>query len=65
MFILVNLYWVSVLEFISRKTIINNTEEAPFGIPGASTEHENNLRVKLIIESEIFFWLGIYQYSCD
>ena len=32
----------------------NNTEKAPFGIPGARTEHENDFRVKPIVESNIF-----------
>ena len=54
-----------MLEFISNKKLINNTEEAPFLITGASTEPENNLRANLIAESEIGFLLEIDPYSCD
>ena len=45
--------------------IFFNTEDAPFGIPGASTELENDLRVKLIIDINIGFMLEIDRYSCD
>ena len=48
-----------------EKKIGNNTEETPFVIPDASTEPKNNLRVNLIIESEIAFLLEIDRYSCD
>ena len=51
--ILVNLYVVSILKFSSGTKLRNNTEKAPFGIPGASTTTENNLRVKPIVEIEI------------
>ena len=54
MFILFTLYWVSMLEHTFSKKIRNNIEEAPFGISGASTEPENHLRVKTIVEREIF-----------
>ena len=64
-FIFITFYWVSVIGFISSTKIRNNKEEAPFGIPGVSTEHENNLRFKLIVKSKIFFLLKIDQYSCD
>ena len=47
------------------KQIINNTVEAPFGILGASTEPENNFRVKLIVESDTGFLLEIDRYYCD
>ena len=39
------------LNLFPAQKIINNTEEAPFGILGASTERQNNLRVKPIVES--------------
>ena len=54
-----------MLKFIYRTKLRNNTEEAPFGITGAITAHENNLRAKLIVESNIFFLLEIYQDYCD
>ena len=44
-----------MLKFVSSTKLRNNTEEVPFGITGAATEHENNLRVKLIVESNIGF----------
>ena len=50
-FTLITFYWVSMNKYISSTKIINNIEEAPCGIPGAITEHENNLRVKPIVES--------------
>ena len=37
----------------------NHIEEAPFCTPGASTETENDLRVKLTVESKIGFPLEI------
>ena len=52
-FILITFYWVSMLGFISSTKLRDNIEKAPFGIPGVSTEHENGLRFKPIIESEI------------
>ena len=54
-----------MIESISIKKIRNNTEEAPLGILGASTEPYNDLRVKLIVESEIGFLLEIDRYYCD
>ena len=59
--ILITLYWVSVLEYIPRTKIRSNTEEAQFGMPGASTEPKKYLRVKTIIERYIYFLLKIYQ----
>ena len=53
-FILLTLYWFYMLESISSTKLRHNITEAPFGIPGAITEHENNFRVKPIIESNIF-----------
>ena len=49
----------------TEQQIRNNTKESPSGIPGASTEPENYLRFKLIVESEIGFLLEIYWYSCE
>ena len=46
--ILITYYWVSVLGFIASTKIINNTVEAPFGIPGASTGPENESRKRLV-----------------
>ena len=46
-----------MIEFISSLKLRNNTEEAPFGIPGASTELESNLRVNTTVESKIGFLL--------
>ena len=60
-FTLITSYWVSMVEFIFNTKIRNNTEKAPFGIPVARTEHENDLRVKTIIESKIYFLLEIYR----
>ena len=42
-----------MLKFISSTKNNNNTEKEPFGIPGESTEHENNLRFNPIFESKI------------
>ena len=53
-----------MLKYISSTKLENNMEEVPFGIPGASTETKNDLRVKPIIESELSFLLEIYRYSC-
>ena len=44
-----------MLESIFIIKIRKNTEEAPFGTLGASTETKNDLRVKTIVESEIGF----------
>ena len=51
-FILMTYYWVSMIGSISSTKLINNTEKASFGIPGASTEHENYFRFNPIV---IFF----------
>ena len=64
-FILLIFYWASMLKFISGTKLLNNKEEVPFGIPGASTETKNYLRVKQIVENEIGFLLEIDWYSCD
>ena len=63
--ILITFYCVSMIKFFSGKKLINNTEEAPFGIPVVSTEPANVLRVKLIVEIKIGFMLEIERYSCD
>ena len=52
-FILITHYWVSILKYISSIKIRNNAVEAPFGIPGTSTEPKNNLRFKLLVERKI------------
>ena len=44
-------------EIITSTKLINNTEEATFGILGVSTEHKNNLRFEPIVESKICFML--------
>ena len=62
--ILITLYWVSMLEYIPSTKIRSNTEEALFGIPGASTEINNSLRFNPIIEICIGFLLEVYQYYC-
>ena len=54
-----------MLELISSTKLRNNIEEAPFGIPGESTEYENSLGVNPIVESKISFLLEIDWYSCD
>ena len=46
-----------MLEYISVINIRNNTKEAPFGIPGASTEPKNDNMVKTIVEGDIGFML--------
>ena len=53
-FTLVAFYWVSIIVSISSTQLINNIKEAPFGIPDASTENENYLRVKPIVDSDTF-----------
>ena len=65
MIILITFYLVSMIEFIYSTKLRNSTEEASFGIPGTSTEHEINLRVKPIVERNYFFLLQIDRYSCD
>ena len=52
--ILINFYWVSMIESISSIKFKNKTEETPFGIPGASTEHDNDWCDKLFIERKLF-----------
>ena len=64
-FVLITLYWVFMLEYISREKIRNNTEDAPLCIPRVSTEPGNDLKVKRIIDSDIVLQLEIYRYSCD
>ena len=54
-----------MLTYISSTEIRNNTEQALFGIPDASTEHEKDLRVKPIVESKIGFLLEINRYSFE
>ena len=44
-----------MLEYIFNTKLRNNTYKAPFGIPGVSTESNNDLRVKTIIEGDIGF----------
>ena len=56
-FILITFYWVYMLKSISSTKIRNNTEEEPFGIPVAITESDNDLRINMIVESEIGFLL--------
>ena len=70
LFILTFLYLLLSIEFpcsdlFPAQKIRNNIKEAPFGIPGASTEPENNLRVKTILEIKIGFLLEIDRYSCE
>ena len=48
-----------MIEYISSTKNKNNIEEAPFGIPGESTGHGNDLKFKTIIETEIGFLLEI------
>ena len=64
-FMIINFYWVSFIEFVYSSKILNNIEEAPLGIPKASTEEENHLRVKTIAESEIWFLFEFDRDSCD
>ena len=64
-FMLITFYWVSLIKFIYSTKLSNNKEEAPFGIPKAITEEENNLRVKTMVEHEICYMLEIDQYHCD
>ena len=54
-----------MIKYISITKIRNNIVEAPFGIPGVSTENDKILRIKPIVESDIGFLLEIYRYSCD
>ena len=54
-----------MIEFISSTKLGNNTKEAPFGIPGAITEHKNDLRVNMIVESDTCFLLEMDRYYCD
>ena len=65
MFILISFYWVSMLKFIFGTKWGNNRKKAPFDILGASTETENVLRGKTIIEREIVFLVVIDRYSWD
>ena len=45
------------LNLFSSQKIRNNRVEAPFEIPGASTERKKYLRVNMIAESKIGFLL--------
>ena len=54
-----------MIQYISRKKLRNNTENAPLGIQGADTEHKKNLRVKSVVEREILFLLEIDWYYCE
>ena len=54
-----------MLEFILSTKILNNIEEAPFGILGERTEPNNYLKVEPTVEREIGFILEIDRYSCD
>ena len=50
-----------MLELISSTKLRNNIEEAPFDIPGASTEHKKKLMFKHIFEGKMCFcwkWTG-------
>ena len=58
-------YYFPYLNQFPAQKIINSTLDAPFGIPGASTDPENDFRVKPIIESEIDFLLDFDRYSRD
>ena len=53
------------LDLFPTQNIRKNTEEASFGIPGASTEPKNDLKFNPIVESEIVFLLEIDVYSWD
>ena len=53
---LINFYWVSILEYFSNTKLRNNTYDATFVIPGASNETGNDLRVKPIVEKN---WLSV------
>ena len=43
--------------YIPSNKVRNKTEEALFGIPGASTQPNNALRVKPFVEIDIVFLL--------
>ena len=45
--------------------ILNNIVESLFCVSGVSAEHEDDLRVKMIVESEISLLLELYRYSSD
>ena len=51
-----------MLESISSTQKKKNIVEAPFDIPGVSTEPENYLRVKLTVESNIGSMLEFNRY---
>ena len=62
LFILPVLYFLliivlSMFEYISAQKIRNNTVEATFGVPCASTEPKKILRVNTIFERKIGFLL--------
>ena len=54
-----------MLECISSKKIVKNTDEAIFGTLSASTDPEKILMVKLIVVREIGFLLEINWHSCE
>ena len=54
-----------MLESISSTHKKKNIVEAQFGIPGASTEPENYLRLKLTVESNIGSMLEFNRYLSD
>ena len=65
MFILITFYCISMIKCFHGTKIRNNTEEAPFGIPGASTEDNKNLKATPIIDNDISFLMEIDRYYCD
>ena len=54
-----------MFESFSSTKITNKTVEVPFVIPGAIIEHQSDLRVKPIVDSEIGFLLEFEWYSSD
>ena len=54
-----------LLNIFPAQKIRNNTVKAPYGILGASTEGQNNLRIDPIFESNIGFLFELDHYSSD
>ena len=64
LYLLLNIGFPCLNIFTAQK-IRKNTAETPFGIHGASTERQNNLRFKTIVDGKISFILEFDRYSSD
>ena len=64
-FIIINFYWVSIIDSISSTQIGTNAEEEPFGTPSVLNEPKKFFRFKTIGENYLVFLFEIDKLSCD